>query len=294
MHHPDNNNLGKTRLLVLIFGTILATTCCVGCGTTINRVATEQLLLSDAVDGAVNQINFSHFKGHRCYLDTNYLRQNTNTGIVNSEYIVSSLRQQIVTAGALLQEARTDADIVIEPRIGALGTDGHEIVYGVPQGGSLAGAASALTNTPIPLPAIPEIAFGKNDSQSGIAKISVFAYERVSRQPIWQSGIAKAETTSDNTWVLGAGPFQKGSVYEGLRFAGRKIPNELGILPEGHQASNYELERYFHHTEEPVASFIPPVPVSVSKDDAVRQVKHEEEITTPPNSQATGPLQPME
>ena len=117
MHHPDNNNLGKTRLLVLIFGTILATTCCVGCGTTINRVATEQLLLSDAVDGAVNQINFSHFKGHRCYLDTNYLRQNTNTGIVNSEYIVSSLRQQIVTAGALLQEARTDADIVIEPRI---------------------------------------------------------------------------------------------------------------------------------------------------------------------------------
>ena len=137
---------------------------------------------------------------------------------------------------------------MIEPRIGALGTDGHEIVYGVPQGGSIAGAATAFTNTPVPLPAIPEIAFGKNDSQSGIAKVSVFAYDRVSRKPIWQSGIAKAETTSNNTWVLGAGPFQKGTVYEGLRFAGRKIPNELGILPEGQQASNYESVSYTHLT----------------------------------------------
>jgi len=239
------NNLDNARPLFLIAATILAASCCVGCGTTINRVATEQLLLSDAVDEAVNQVDFSHFKNRRCYLDTGYLRQNTNTGIINSEYITSSLRQQIVTAGALLQERRADADIIIEPRIGALGTDGHEIVYGVPQGGSIAGAASVLANSPVSLPAIPEIAFGKNDSQSGIAKISVFAYDRVSRKPIWQSGIAKAETTSNNTWVLGAGPFQKGSVYEGIRFAGRKLPNELGLLDDSEYANNHQQERLF-------------------------------------------------
>lgn len=289
------NNLDQTRSLFLIVATMLAASCCVGCGTTINRVATEQLLLSDAVDEAVNQVDFSHFKNQRCYLDTGYLRQNTNTGIINSEYITSSLRQQIVTAGALLQERRADADIVIEPRIGALGTDGHEIVYGVPQGGSIAGAATALANSPVALPAIPEIAFGKNDSQSGIAKISVFAYDRVSREPIWQSGIAKAETTSNNTWVLGAGPFQKGSVYEGIRFAGRKIPNELGLLDESAYANNHQQERLFSSPTTDRQQRVADTSsnrrqnnLATSEDSndfhspsAVRQVNHEEVIPMP-------------
>ncbi len=294
------------RPLTWIANTLLLTLCCFGCGTTINRVATEQLLLSDAVDDAVNQIDFSHFRGRRCYLDTNYLRQNTNTGIVNSEYIVSSLRQQIVTAGALLQELRTDADIVIEPRIGALGTDGHEIVYGVPQGGSIASAANALSGTPVPLPAIPEIAFGKNDSQSGIAKVSVFAYDRVSRKPIWQSGIAKAETTSNNTWVLGAGPFQKGTVYEGLRFAGRKIPDELGLLNESEYADRHQMERLFSDPQSEAARVTvntetnsPNGKAPKSKQNGVskpastaRIVNYEEVIPTPPNSQSLAPLRP--
>jgi len=35
--------------------------------------------------------------------------------------------------------------------------------------------------------------------------------------------LSKAESTSSNTWILGAGPFQRGSIHEGVRFAGRKI-----------------------------------------------------------------------
>ncbi len=293
---------------IMLAACLFVTTLGTGCGTTINRVATEQLLLSDAIDDAVNQIDFSHFRGQRCYLDTSYLRQNPNTGIINSEYVVSSLRQQVVTAGALLQEKRADADIVIEPRVGALGTDGHEIVYGVPQGGSIAGAATAFTNTPVPVPSIPEIAFGKNDSQSGIAKISVFAYDRVSREPIWQSGIAKAETTSNNTWVLGAGPFQKGSVYEGLRFAGRKIPDELGLLDESRYADNHQQERLFNNppskperqTVETQAERIQNAMLSNEQNTEsettsnVRAVNHEQTLPTPRNSQSAGPLQPIE
>ena len=286
---------------------MLVTTCYVGCGTTINRVATEQLLLSDAVDEAVNQIDFSHFRGQRCYLDTSYLKQNQKTGIINTEYVVSSLRQQVVTAGALLQERRADADIVIEPRVGALGTDGHEIVYGVPQGGSIAGAATALSGSPLALPAIPEIAFGKNDSQSGIAKLSVFAYDQVTRQPLWQSGIAKAETTSNNTWVLGAGPFQKGTVYEGLRFAGRKIPDELGLVDDSEYANNHQLERLFTNPQLATGQMamdaetdrIDASPkskqISVSKGTSdVSTVNYQETIPKPSSSTPTGPLQPVE
>ena len=62
--------------------------------------------------------------------------------------------------------------------------------------------------------------------QSAIARLAVFAYNRETREPIWQSGIAKAESDCRSTWILGAGPFQRGSIYEGYRFAGRNIRNE--------------------------------------------------------------------
>lgn len=301
MNHHDSTIFRRMGLQICVF--VLLS--CTGCGTTINRVATEQLLLSDAIDSAVNQIDFSHFRGQSCYLDTSYLKQNQKTGIINTEYVVSSLRQQIVTAGALLQEKRADAEIVIEPRVGALGTDGHEIVYGVPQGGSIAGAATAFSSTPIPVPAIPEIAFGKNDSQSGIAKISVFAYERTTRQPVWQSGIAKAESTSNNTWVLGAGPFQKGSVYEGIRFAGRKLPDRTGLLEDEHQASTYEVERHFPKTAESQrlsadtteapdqSEALPSNPDTTTESSSVRLVNHEEALPVSNDFQPARSLQSL-
>jgi hypothetical protein len=194
----------------------------VGCGTTTTRTATEQLLMSDAVDQAISQIDFQSLRGQKVFLDTLYLHSVKGVGFVNSEYIISSLRQQLTASSCLIQDTRESADVIVEPRVGALGTDGHEVVYGIPQAGSLTSAASMFSNSP--LPALPELSFGKSNAQSGIAKVIVFAYDRESRTPIWQSGIAKAESTSSNTWYLGAGPFQKGTIYEGMRFAGQKLP----------------------------------------------------------------------
>lgn len=193
-----------------------------GCGSTTTRTATEQLLMSDAVDQAISQIDFQSLRGQKVFLDTLYLHSVKGVGFVNSEYIISSLRQQLTAASCLIQDTRESADIIVEPRVGALGTDGHEVVYGIPQANSLTSAASMFSSSP--LPALPELSFGKSNAQSGIAKVIVFAYDRESRTPIWQSGIAKAESTSSNTWYLGAGPFQKGTIYEGMRFAGQKLP----------------------------------------------------------------------
>ena len=207
------------RLCALIAGLLILIS---GCGTTTNRIATEQLLMSDAVDKAISQLDFRSLEGQKVFLDTLYLHSVKGVGFVNSEYIISSLRQQLTAAHCLIQDTRESADIIVEPRVGALGTDGHEVVYGIPQSGNIVSAASMLSSSPIP--AIPEVSFGKSNAQYGIAKVIVFAYDRESREPIWQSGIAKAESTSSNTWFLGAGPFQKGSIYEGMRFAGQDFP----------------------------------------------------------------------
>ena len=194
-----------------------------GCGTTTKRVATEQLLVSNAIDEAVAQIDFSELAGARIYLDETYLKDDKKAGIVNTNYVTSSLRQQLTAAGCQIFDSKKEVDIIVEPRIGAMGTDGQEVTYGIPKTGGLSAAATALSGSPIG--AIPEISFAQTNALSGIAKVVVFAYERETRRPVWQSGTAKAESNSSSTWVMGAGPFQKGTVYDSTRFAGRDINN---------------------------------------------------------------------
>ncbi len=156
-------------------------------------------------------------------------------GFVNSEYIISSLRQQLTASQAMIQDSRESAEVIVEPRVGALGTDGHEVVYGIPQTGAINSAAAIFSSSA--MPAIPEISFGKSNAQAGIAKIIVYAYDRESRLPVWQSGVAKAESTSRDTWVLGAGPFQKGSIHDRVRFAGKDLPPAQ--LPNPHFAATW-------------------------------------------------------
>ena len=196
-----------------------------GCGTTTKRVATEQLLMSDAVDQAIAKIDFQHIANQRVYLDTSYIKPVKSQGFVNSLYVISSIRQQLAAAGCKIQDSRADADIIVEPRIGTLGADGHEVTFGIPKTGGISAAASVLAGNPAT--ALPEISFAQSNAQSGVAKIYVFAYERQSKEPVWQSGVAKAESNSSSTWVLGAGPIQRGSIYQQTRFAGRRL-NPVG------------------------------------------------------------------
>lgn len=207
-----------------------------GCGTTTNRVGTEQLLISDAVDKAVDRIDFSPLQEVKVYLDSRYISSLSTNLFIDSNYVTSSLRQQLTAAGALIQEDREQAAVVVEPRVGALGADGHDVTYGVPQSGALSSAVSVVSGSTIPT--IPEISLGRTDAQSGVAKLVVFAYDRETREPVWQSGLAKAESTSSNTWILGAGPFQRGTIHEGVRFAGREI--ETPPLPHLHHFAREE------------------------------------------------------
>ncbi len=246
--------------------------------------------MSDAVDNAIAQIDFRVLHGQKVFVDTLYLHSVAGVGFVNSEYIISSLRQQLTAAQCLIQDSRETADVIVEPRVGALGTDGHEVVYGIPQSGSLASAAAALSSSP--LPPIPEISFGKSNAQTGIAKVIVFAYDRETREAIWQSGVARAESTSRNTWYLGAGPFQKGSIHEGTRFAGQEIPPP----PTFEQIANEKLSLPFQNrsaksVQKPQPSYVPyerpfvfnnmfkqiPAPLQPNEaGESVQQASHEE------------------
>ena len=191
-----------------------------GCGTIREHRATSQLLLSDAVDRSIASIDFSPLANEKVYLDSRYL-QFKNDSAVTTNYVISALRQQMIVAGCLLHDQIADAKYVVEVRVGTMGSDGHEINYGIPASNSVNAAASLISGSPA-LPALPEISLGRKTEDLAAVKISAFAYDRETRLPIWQSGESLARSTASGAWVLGAGPFKWGSIYESPQFAGRQ------------------------------------------------------------------------
>src|SRR4051794_18182205 len=191
-----------------------------GCGTTrstdTNRTATEQLLVSDAIDRALQSMNLQSLSGQTVFFDDSKLAD-----IVDKNYLTSSLRQYLLANGCSLKEKRDDADFVVEARAGAVGTDRSDLLFGLP---SMNVPQIALVQ---PVAAIiPEIPIAKRKDQRGIAKIAVFAYHRQTGAPVWQSGLIHEESSANDVWILGAGPFQRGTIYTGTEFAGSAIRGE--------------------------------------------------------------------
>ncbi|MCA9191748.1 MAG: hypothetical protein KDB03_08300 [Planctomycetales bacterium] len=212
----DMRDLTKL-LLVCVFLTGL-----LGCGTTKSYTATEQLLMSDAVDATVAKIDFEPLGGKKVYLDSTYLKTVKTTQIIDSDYVISSLRQKMVAAGVFLVDNRADAELIAEARMGALGLDGHNVTYGLPATNVLSSATTVLGGGAL-IPAIPEISLARHEAKTGAAKLAVFAYKRENFEPYWQSGLARSSSDARDTWFLGVGPWQRGTIYDGTSFAGKRM-----------------------------------------------------------------------
>ena len=194
-----------------------------GCGTAVQRQGTEQLLLSDSIDRAIDQLDLSGLANRKVYLDTDYMKTFKGSNLyVNSDYIISALRQKMITSGLIIETNRTDADYVLEARVGALGTDTMEVTYGIPSSSGVGTATSALSGVPA-VPLIPEMSFGKRNGVVGISKVMVYAYHQETGIAVWQSGAAVARSDARDSWMLGIGPVSQGSVYDGTLVAGNKI-----------------------------------------------------------------------
>jgi len=203
-----------------------------GCGTTrvsdTTRTATEQLLISHSIDDTVSNLDFRMLAGKRVYLDPQYL-----DGVTDKGYLISSLRQHLLACGGLLQEDRKDATYVVEPRAGSVGTDRNDLLFGVSQ------MTIPSVMPGIPGGMIPEIALAKKTNRRAVAKIAVFAFNRVSGESVWQSGAVQAVSSERNSWLFGTGPFQRGTLIQGTEFDDQRIV--VPILDKPNTKPNYAV-----------------------------------------------------
>jgi len=188
-----------------------------GCGTVRTtgtaRTATEQLLLTNAWDSALQKVDFRPLTGVPVYLDTTNINAPIDQG-----WMVSSIRQAMLQQGVLLRAKPEQAQWIVEARVGAYGTNDYGLLIGIPQTtipGTLAG---------LPQGTIPELSVAKRSEQQAVAKMALFAYDRSSGQIVWNSGTMLETSTAKDVYVGGLGPIQSGTIHGGTEFVGIKIP----------------------------------------------------------------------
>lgn len=158
------------------------------------RSATEQILISNAVDQSLDKMDFRPFAGKTVYFEEKYI------DCVDKNYVISSIRHRLLKAGAQLADKADAAEVVIEARSGGIGTSHSDSFVGVPE---------------VVLPGmmtIPELRLATRTKQTGVAKIGIVAYDAKTRSPLGPGGIALSSAQDNNWYVFGVGPYQSGNV----------------------------------------------------------------------------------
>jgi len=169
-----------------IIWTTLLTTFATGCGTrtftNTERAAIEQLLLSGAVDNALEKLDIPQVAGKKTYLDF------TNLKSYDIEYVKAAVRARFAEIGAHLTEDAKQADYVVEISSGALGTEYKSSILGIP--------SIPIPNSPTPF---PELALARGVEQTGIAKLLVLVH---SNGKVVSTGHYYGKVERDENFVL--------------------------------------------------------------------------------------------
>ena len=193
----------RNILTVLTFCCVASTAGCMKTRLTDpKRTASEQLLLSTAADRALAEAEtqVSVLAGRTVYINTSYLES------YDQYYVNGAIRDLLSRAGALLMNDIKDADIVVEPRSGALSIDSGSALGGIP-------------SIPIPIPTVatletPEVAFFKSENQASVGKFALLAYERESRQHVFSTPALVGTAYRNHYQLLGVVKFLRTDIPE--------------------------------------------------------------------------------
>jgi len=124
-----------------------------------------------------------------------------------------------------------EADAIMELRSGGVGTDVTSSYLGIP-GFTVPGMIG-----------IPDIKIVNRDSQKAVAKLGIVVYDVNSKHELGEGGVSMAKADDTNTYVLGIGPHQSGSLLNEVNRGTaldpkqqvREFPNEVTFSPADYE-----------------------------------------------------------
>ncbi|HET6224488.1 MAG TPA: DUF6655 family protein [Dongiaceae bacterium] len=153
------------------------------------RTASEQLMISSAVDHALDRLHVDIPRGTRIWVNAD------NFEGYDQKYAVGAIRDHLLRQGALLVADKGQADTIVEIRSGALSTDENSMLIGIP--------SMALPVPFVGATSTPELSLLKRSNEKGVAKIGVTAYDAKTGAMAPYSPAQPAYGFSDRTrWVV--------------------------------------------------------------------------------------------
>jgi hypothetical protein len=194
-HSSQSRIIMHSRSLTLLLFGVLAVGCTTAQTSNTARTSTEQLLISNAVDRALDKVDFQAFSGRAVYLEEKYI------DCVDKNYVIASLRHRLLASGATLVAADA-AEVIVEARSGGVGTASSESFVGTPE---------------IALPGmltIPEVRLITRTKQEGAAKIGLVAYDAATKRVLGPGGQSLAQSDNNLWYAAGVGPWRSGSLKQ--------------------------------------------------------------------------------
>jgi hypothetical protein len=188
------------------------------------RSADEQFLLTEAVRRSVAQLAIDALRDRSVWIETGYAISTTqpyDRSFLTSEvrqpsfeelFVVAELRARLLRSGVRLAQARKDAQVILELRIGAVSNNREEFLLGIP---ATAVPADTGLNNSIAI-ATPEIAILKKTTQRGFASLAFVAYWADSGELVTLSGPFVGRSLRKDVWILGTGPTTTGDIPPAL------------------------------------------------------------------------------
>lgn len=178
------------------------------------RTATEQYLMSQALEKAVAQLSASALLDRQVFVDSTYLTGSKETS-AEIVFLLGELRARLLLAGVRLAPTRDLAEVVLEVRTQGIGIDRVEFLLGIPAIYLSSTTSGATGSIPV---AIPELAIIKRTTQKGFGSVAYVAYWRATGEVVSSSGPFVGRTSREDYWFFGVGP----------RTIGDIIPAETG------------------------------------------------------------------
>ena len=179
------------KSLFLLFAVIAAvlTGCTDPSITNTGRNAVQEMLLANAVERGLDQMDFRPLAGKKVILDYVYLAPQTY-----KEYFQACAETCLYTSGAAITTKADEADYIVRLYVGTLATENTSWNIGTPE-------------LPVPIPdtslsiAIPQLSLVKRITRNGVARFSALVLDAKTQKPFLVYREVNAMSQYNN-WIV--------------------------------------------------------------------------------------------
>jgi hypothetical protein len=176
------------------------------------RTADEEFLLTEAATRAVAQLSLDALRGRSVFVvseyafatsrpfDESFLTNQVLAPQFERAFLIGELRARLLQVGARVANSRSEAEVILELRTGALAINRIDFLLGIPALAVAGTGSNTLNNLAV---ATPNLAIFQNIKQDGYGSVAVVAYWRNTGDVLVNSGPFIGHTHRYDYFLLG-------------------------------------------------------------------------------------------